>query len=80
MNRGQLILNLVSEKCMAEKKIFLLVNTGVPRSLTVCVLILNAYFKFTIRNIPCAMSRGYVIAIYIYIYIYIYIIIICMHV
>ena len=31
--------------------------------LTVCVLILYAYFKFTIRNIPCAVSRDYVIGI-----------------
>ena len=31
--------------------------------MTVCVLILYAYFKFTIRNIPCAVSRDYVIGI-----------------
>ena len=29
------------------------------RDPTVCVLILYAYFKFTIRNIPCAVSRDY---------------------
>ena len=59
MHRGHLILN--SGKVYgSEKK---LVDNGIPRSSNVCVLILYAYFKFTIRNIPCAVSRGYVIGL-----------------
>ena len=50
---------------MAQKTIFLLVDRGIPR----CVY-LYCIHTSSIRNIPCAVRRGYVIGFSIGVHIY----------